>query len=220
MIGLRRNILVSLYVLCYNLFDKSAVGDCMRRNGFTLLEVTISIVLTLTVLSAAYALLLSAYRIHAQFVAKKELIENAPLLQSVLIREFERSSEVLEILDVDGTVHHAFGAEPINVRSLHLLRARNSVYQERNALQSQYIDQVLNLRPDRRRSVWICRNRNPHRLLQVRPQIQDGSYEVGVFLDQLWISRIEETLFQLELVYRYYETDIEYRTQILATIQK
>ena len=191
--------------------------DFMKRKGFTLIEITISMVLLLTLMGSAYSLLSTAVKMNANFRAEKELVENAPLLQSFLEKEFERAMRVDEVLDKDGVLHTELNHIPVDARCIKLTRSKHSLLQSAEG-STLYINQLIYLREDDRKSVWSVKNSN--KLAQISAKNYKGGYEVGVHVDSILLSKVEEDIYNVELIFKYYQTKFEYKTSFFVKMQK
>lgn len=187
----------------------------MKRKGFTLIEITISTALILFVLSSAYSLLSSAIKTNSNFLAEKELTETASLLQSYLVTDMERSESIDQVLDRSGKIHEHIGETPIDTICIKLGRSRNIMYQK------SYINQLIFLKKDDRKSVWVFKNsRNDLALDIANYRLYSGSYEVGTHVDSLFISQIDQGIYKIELNLKYYQTEFEHKSNFLVKLQE
>ena len=189
----------------------------MKKKGFTLIEITISMVLLLTLMGSAYSLISTAIKANANFIAEKELIENAPLLQSFLKKEFERSESIDEVLDKNGNLHTELSHIPVDIQCIKLTRSKHNLLQSADGSKL-YINQLIYLRDDERKSLWSMKNKNE--FTQISAKNYKGGYEVGVHVDSILISKIEEDIYNIELTFKYYQTNFEYKTSFFVKMQK
>ncbi len=187
----------------------------MKRKGFTLIEITISTALILFVLSSAYSLLSAALKTNSNFIAEKELTETAAILQSYLKVDFERARSIEKVLDKDGNIHDTIGQTPVDALCIKLSRSRNILYQK------PYINQLIFLKEDERKSVWVLKNSLESQELNVKAyRLYKGSYEVGTHVDSLLISKVEDKIYKIELILKYYQTEFSYRSDFLVKLQE
>lgn len=187
----------------------------MKRKGFTLIEITISTALILFVLSTAYSLLSSAIKTNSNFLAEKELTETASLLQSYLVTDIERAESIDQVLDRSGKVYDHIGETPIDAICIKLGRSRNIMYQK------SYINQLIFLKKDDRKSVWVFKNSRDEQTLDIENyRLYSGSYEVGTHVDSLLISKVDNGIYKIELNLKYYQTEFEYTSNFLVKLQE
>lgn len=187
----------------------------MKRKGFSLIEITISIALTLTIVSAAYSLTTTALKIHSRFLAEKELTETSALMKSFLKIEFERASKVDEVLGLDGKTYTEIDRALIETVCIKLTRGKNTLYQR------PYINQLIYLRDDNRYSLWSFKNSRESLAVHAQNYMgYSGAYEIGTYLKAMSISRIAQNIYNIELTLCHYQTGFEYKTNFYAKTQK
>lgn len=185
------------------------------KKGSTLLELIISIAMSLAILGAAFSILSSALLMNRNIIAEKELIEIGEFLHNSLTKEFSRSAEIESVLDKDNVVHTHIGDRFIDIRCVKLIRSKRISYN------SPYKEELIYLKDheaDGRGSLWAHKNSNSWKT-NIKAFASYRSYEIGTQVDSLKIKRVEGNIFLLELVLKYYDTDIDHRKSFLVKLQ-
>lgn len=187
----------------------------MKKKGFTLIEISISIALILFVLSSSYSLLATAIKVNQNFIAEKELTEAAAAFQTYLMVDFSRAESVDQVLDENNVVYEDIGSRPIRAKCIKLTRSKNILYQRA------YINQLIYLDDKDRGSVWAFKNSREAFDVDVRHyKAYTGAYEIATHIDSIQISREDEKIYRIDLELKYYETDFQYKTSFLIKLQE
>lgn len=222
------NQLENKVVICYNSIvecrgfqncfdcDAKTQGIIMKQRGFTLIEVITSITLMLVVVNAGFVLFAGAIRMNQTIIAQKQLMEIGEFLENSLITEFSRAERIDSILSKDGTIYSNVGTEGIDVRAIKLIRSKHTNYSQ------PYREELIFLKDfeiDYRRSMWIAKNSNEFKTMDVKRYFSYSGYEVGTWVEALKIFRISDKIYRIELGLLYAETNINYSKSFLVKLQ-
>lgn len=214
-------VIVNTMILWYNLLcrcvlRKRVKNDFMKRKGFTLLEISISIVLILLIIHSAFSLMSTTFLMKQNIIAEKELIEVGEFLQNKITTEFSRAESIDEVLGKDGNVYSAVDKSPIDARAVKLKRSKNI------PLESSYLEELIYLKDfqtDARSSLWIFKNARESLQLNIKNYSAYGGYEIGTYVESMKISLMEKNIYQIELGLRYLDTDIVKTKHFLVKLQ-
>ncbi len=186
----------------------------MKRKGFTLLELIISISLMLTVLGATYGLLGVGFRLNKQVVMEKELMEIAEQFQRLLITEFSQAGSIEAVLDQSGRIHSSLGSDPIEVKSIKLVSSNRP-------MQLEYQETLIFLKDystDYRHSVWMVKGKTKNSV-DVSASMHSTAYEIGTLVEEIQIKHIEKNIYQLDLFLTYFDTNIHHTKSFFVSLQ-
>lgn len=188
----------------------------MVRRGFTLLEILISISLTLILLSASFSIFSSALIMNKNIIAEKELIEIGNFLQKVLTKEFSRADRIESILDKENSIHTNIGGTLIDIRAIKLIRSKRVNYRNSYKEQLIYLKDYGN---DLRRSMWSYKNSSIYRKININLYSTYRAYEIGTQVKSLRIKQIQNNIYYIELILKYYDMDIVHQKSFLVKLQ-
>lgn len=187
----------------------------MRRRGFTLMELTISIALLFLVMNTAFAMLGTAFSMNQSMIADKELMEVGEMLETALQTEFSRAASIDGVLDTQGNIHSSVGNSPIEVQCIKLLKSKQT------HVQSSYFEELIYLKnqdTNGRKGIWVTKNSNKYRVMNIKHYKSYGGFEVGTQVDSFRILK-EEDLYRIELSLRYKNTENKHNKSFLVKLQ-
>lgn len=172
--------------------------------------------MTLVLLSASFSIFSSALIMNRNIIAEKELMEIGDFLQKALIKEFSRADRIESIIDKDNTVHTNIGDTLIDIRAIKLIRSKRINYMNSYKEQLIYLKDYEN---DLRRSMWSYKNSSIYRKININLYSTYRAYEIGTQIESLRIRRVQNNIFHIELLLKYYDMDIVHQKNFLVKLQ-
>lgn len=184
------------------------------KNGYTIIEVLISLMLASFIIMISFNLFSELSHRSNISIMKKELIESADYLEQVIKREFSRSEEIMDYLDIEGNQHSIIGSEPVQFLCISFKRTRYTLYD------SGYVEEFLidgKYKNSVRKPVYISKQTNLNFSSQNYKNLP--SFEVGNHISKMMISRIDGNLYRMWLDLEYENTGIGYSKDFIVELQ-
>ncbi|WP_028829772.1 hypothetical protein [Proteocatella sphenisci] len=184
------------------------------KNGYTIIEVLISLMLASFIITISFNLFSELSHRSNISIMKKELIESADYLEQVIKREFSRSEEITDYLDIEGNQHSIIGSEPVQFLCISFKRTRYTLYD------SGYVEEFLidgKYKNSVRKPVYISKQTKLNFSSQNYKNLP--SFEVGNHISKMMISRIDGNLYRMWLDLEYENTGIGYSKDFIVELQ-
>jgi len=189
--------------------------DFSEKKGYTVVEVLISLMLASFIIVISFNLFSELTRRNNESMIKKELIESADYLEQIIKREFSRSEEITDYLDVNEKQYNEIGSEPVQFICISFKRTRYTLYQ------SGYVEEFLidgKYKKNARRPVYISKQSNLN--FSSKNYRNLTSFEVGNHISKMMISRIDSNIYRMWLDLEYENTGISYSKNFIVELQE
>lgn len=184
-------------------------------NGYVLIEIVVSIFLSLFVILSAISIFSAIAIQYNRSIAYKELVESADYVEQVFVNEFSKSKEVEDILSSENKLIKDINiSEPINFKCIGLLKSRYILYQSGYVEEFLYGGEFLNYE---RKPIFISKQYNMNK--SSKDYRSFSGFEVGNHVKQMSIEKIDDYYYIIGITLSYRDTDIIYKKEFLTRLK-
>lgn len=184
-------------------------------NGYVLIEIVVSIFLSLFVIFSAISIFSAIAIQYNRSIAYKELVESADYVEQVFVNEFSKSKAVEEVLNSENKVIKDIDiSETINFKCIGLLKSRYILYQSGYVEEFLYGGESLNYE---RKPIFISRQYSTNK--SSKDYRSFSGFEVGNHIKQMSIKKIDDYCYIIGITLSYRDTDIIYKKEFLTRLK-
>lgn len=189
--------------------------NCHSDNGYVLLEVIISIFITFFVISSAVSIFGVVALQYNKSIATKELIESSDYIEQVFINEFSKSSDIKNLLDINGNELTEIPRDKeVVFKCLGLIRSQYIFYQSGYTEEFIYGGEFLNYT---KKPVFISKYKKSE--YGAKDYKCFSGFEVGNNVKQMGICKVDDFCYIINITLGYRDTEIIYNKKFLAKLK-
>ena len=184
-------------------------------NGYVLIEIAISIFLSLFVIFSAISIFSAVAIQYNRSIAYKELIESADYVEQVFVNEFSKSKSVEDVLDSENNlIKNIDVGKKVNFKCIGLLKSRYILYQSGYIEEFLYGGEFLNYE---RKPIFIYRYYSTNK--NSKDYRTFSGFEVGNHVKQMSIKKIDDYFYIIGITLSYRDTEIIYEKEFLTRLK-
>ncbi|MGB5822870.1 MAG: type II secretion system protein [Proteocatella sp.] len=184
------------------------------KNGYTLVETIVALLFMALILTAAINLVTSISVQYNKSIARKELIESGDYLEQVIRKEFKRSDEIEEILDIDGNEIYTITDVPTAFKCICLKKSRYTLNQNGYVEEFIYGGKFLE---SQKKPLFISKQKTA--IFSSKDYEFFSGFEVGNHVEKMSIAKINNTQYELWIELRYRDDKISYNKDFIVDLQ-
>lgn len=177
----------------------------MNRKGYTIIEILISVSLILILFLSLFKIMNLSFKLYKNYSYNKELLESSDLLKRVLSKELSDIEYIDSYIDTNDNIMIDIPEEGIDLKCIKFKKSRYSKFY------NNYVEKIIFIKSydiDKRRSVWLIKNSNNNKNIDISKYTSYSSYEIGIHLNNINIKKVNESLYLMSLEFKYYDKDI------------
>lgn len=184
--------------------------------GYVLVEVLISIMLSFFVISYAISIFAATSLEFTQSIARKELLESSDRLEYLFTNEFSKSKEVSDILDIKGNeITDIENNQTTTFKCIGLVKSKYNFYKSGYVEEFIYGGKSFN---KIKKPIYISK------LYSLDSSSKDyrhfSGFEVGNNVDSMNITKLDDYSYIIDITLSYRETDITYKKSFLVELNR
>ncbi|MGL5256787.1 MAG: hypothetical protein ACRC76_07090 [Proteocatella sp.] len=193
----------------------------MKKNdhfieGYVLIEVLISMMLSFFVISYAISLLAATSLDFTQTIAKKELLESADRVEYVFTNEFSKSKEIKDLLDINGNeITELEKDKTVRFKCIGLVKSKYNFYKSGYVEEFIYGGKTFNYT---KKPIYIAK------IYSLDCSAKDykhfSGFEAGDNVDNMNIRKIDDYSYIIDITLAYKDTDINYKKSFLVELNR